>query len=88
MPSFGLQLLERGGVDAARPEIGRFRACLLGAFANALKADARAAPALKRGGGRLPFPLDAANGAIGVADAADGPEQRAKGQVFDALAPP
>jgi len=109
--SFCLQLLERGGIDAARPEIGRFRAYLLGAFTNALKANARAAHAQQRGGGRLPFSLDAADGAIDVADDADGPEQaflrnwahallarararlrddyeqRAKGHVFDALAP-
>jgi RNA polymerase sigma-70 factor (ECF subfamily) len=74
--SFCLQLLERGGVDGARPEAGRFRAYLLGAFANALRNDARAAHAQKRGGGRLPFPLDDADAAFdAVAAAKDGPEQ-------------
>lgn len=73
--TFCVQLLERGGVDGARPEAGRFRAYLLGAFANALRNEARAAHAQKRGGGRLPFALDDAAAYEAIAAPADGPEQ-------------
>lgn len=72
--SFCLRLMERGGVEGARPEAGRFRAYLLAAFANAMKAEARAAHAQKRGGGRPHASFDAGD-AFDVADAADSPEQ-------------
>jgi len=56
--SFFAILLERRDLDAVRQEKGRLRSYLLVSFKNFLRKAHRREVALKRGGGRLPIPLD------------------------------
>src|SRR5437763_2067932 len=56
--SFFAMLLERRDLDAVRQEKGRLRSHLLVSFKNFLRKVHRREVALKRGGGKLPIPLD------------------------------
>src|SRR5437762_10227586 len=56
--SFFAMLLERRDLDAVRQEKGRLRSYLLASFKNFLRKVHRREVALKRGGGKLPIPLD------------------------------
>ena len=58
--AFFALLLERGDVSSAAPEKGRFRSFLLTALQRFLAGEAERARALKRGGGRAPLSIDAA----------------------------
>lgn len=62
-------LLERGDVERADPERGRFRAFLAVAFRNHLANVRDRERALKRGGGRTPVSLDAAAAEVRYAEA-------------------
>lgn len=55
---FFARLLEKRDIGAARPELGRFRSFLLGAFKHYIANVRKHASAKKRGGGETPFPLD------------------------------
>jgi RNA polymerase sigma factor (sigma-70 family) len=55
---FFAMLLERRDLDAVRQEKGRLRSYLLVSLKNFLRKAHRRELALKRGGGRLPIPLD------------------------------
>jgi len=57
--AFFLQLLERHGLDNARPGAGRFRSYLMTSIKNLLLDQRARKCALKRGAGRRPIPLDA-----------------------------
>lgn len=48
---FLVQLLDRGGIEGADPEKGRFRSYLIGAFEHFVAKQSRRATAQKRGGG-------------------------------------
>lgn len=54
-----LQLLEKGALKGLRPEAGRFRSFLFASIKNFLSNERDRDRALKRGGGRAPFSLDA-----------------------------
>ncbi len=54
-----LQLLEKGALKGLRPEVGRFRSFLFASIKHFLSNERDRARALKRGGGRTPFSLDA-----------------------------
>ena len=56
--AFFAELLEKNYVGSATPERGRFRAFLLTAFKHFLSKEWEKAKAQKRGGGRVPMPLD------------------------------
>ncbi len=56
--AFFVELLEKDCVSVADPQRGRFRAFLLTAFKHFLSKEWEKAKAQKRGGGRLPIPLD------------------------------
>jgi RNA polymerase sigma-70 factor (ECF subfamily) len=55
---FFAYLLEKGVVERAARDRGRFRSFLIGVLENYLANEHRKASALKRGGGALPFSLD------------------------------
>ena len=55
---FFAYLLEKGVVEKATRDRGRFRSFLIGVLENYLANEHRKAAALKRGGGALPFSLD------------------------------
>jgi RNA polymerase sigma-70 factor (ECF subfamily) len=55
---FFAYLLEKGVVEKAARDRGRFRSFLIGVLENYLANEHRKAAALKRGGGKLPFSLD------------------------------
>ena len=55
---FFAYLLEKGVVDKAARDRGRFRSFLIGVLENYLANEHRKAVAVKRGGGALPFSLD------------------------------
>ena len=55
---FFSQLLEKKSLKAASPERGRFRSFLLASVKNYVTNEWDRAQALKRGGGKLPLPLD------------------------------
>lgn len=70
---FFARLLARPGLDAVRPERGRFRSFLLGAVKHFLADAQDRAHAAKRGGGAVPMPLAAEtenSPGLEVADAA------------------
>ena len=56
--AFFAELLEKNYVGSATPERGRFRAFLLTAFKHFLSKEWEKAKAQKRGGGRVPIPLN------------------------------
>ena len=56
--AFFAELLEKNYVGTATPERGRFRAFLLTAFKHFLSKQWEMAKTQKRGGGRVPIPLD------------------------------
>ena len=56
--AFFAELLEKNYVGSATPDRGRFRAFLLTALKHFLSKEWDKAKAKKRGGGRVPFPLD------------------------------
>jgi len=78
---FFARILERKDLQAVRRERGRFRSYMLAALKNFMASEWRRSGAEKRGGGRIPIPLDELLDAR--ADAGIPVDERSPDRVFD-----